>query len=646
MPLIRHHSQRSQFRSPGGALPCGERVVLRLQVEAGSDVSDVRLFAWAGSKELVRSLEEKEQQGLWRNFETWVKMPGEPGVVWYYFKLNVNGKTIYYGNNHQQLGGMGSVWEYRPPSFQISVYDPAFYPPGWMRDGIMYQIFPDRFHDGHDGALLKKRPEIRVHENWYEPPDPVVSGLPGKEICKDFFGGNLLGIEQKLDYLVELGINVLYLNPIFKAHSNHKYDTGDYTQIDPTFGDNQAFESLCAAAKERGIRIVLDGVFSHTGEDSFYFNRYGNYPDLGAYQSKDSPYASWYSFDTFPDEYECWWGVPSLPEVQEMEPSYLDFIIHSPDAVIARWLRQGASGWRLDVADELPDEFIEMLRKRVKKENPDACIIGEVWEDATNKVAYGKPRTYALGRGLDSVMNYPLRDGLLTFLRGEEPAPLLRRRMLQQQENYPPPLYYSLMNLLSSHDRPRIINALAGCDSPQTDDPAAYRLSGEEYALGRAKFKLMLCVIAHMPGMPCLYYGDEAGMQGLWDPYCRGGYPWGREDQSLLSFCREILGERKASDAMRTGFMQIYAPHEDVLCILRLIRGGVDVMGNEAQDGLVVLAINRSHETRRVLLTLDHLDIPYLYDENHQEIPCPGGVLSMELKPLSMQRLTGEGDGG
>ncbi len=645
MATVEHDSRDVFFRSPSGAVTCGTHVVLRLRVDASLEGAHAALRLWTAGEETYVEMGDAGVGGVWHTFETAIEAPAEPCLIWYHFVIRLSSGQIHYGNADDNMGGVGRVWENTPPSFQITVYDGRFAPPRWMRDGIMYQIFPDRFYDGYAGELLKRRPEIKVHKDWYEPPDRIEAERTGDNIAKDFFGGNLKGIEKKLDYLHSLNISIIYLNPVFKAHSNHKYDAGDYTQIDPTFGDNEDFRSLCAVARKKGMRVVLDGAFSHTGEDSVYFNRYGRYDSVGAYQSKDSPYYAWYKFNQFPDDYVCWWGVPTLPEVNEMHPDFLDFIIRGRDAVIARWLRMGASGWRLDVADELPDEFIAMLRARVRKEVGDACVIGEVWEDATNKVAYGQPRTYALGRGLDSVMNYPLRSALIDFLMLRERAARTRRRLLSQKENYPRPMYYSLMNLIGSHDRSRTVNVLADCESPDipAEEMGTYRMTKQQYELGAARLRLMSALIAAMPGMPSVYYGDEAGLEGLRDPYCRFAYPWGREDEALLGHFRHILSLRRRIQPLRTGELEIFAPHEDVLCLVRSIRGGLDALGIPADDGLAFLAVNRSAEPRRVVLDLSTLGVSILFAQDGQAYDCPGGVLSLSLGPMSYALLIDKG---
>ena len=260
-------------------------------------------------------------------------------------------------------------------------------------------------------------PDRTIREDW--------GGQPywrpnerGEVTNSDYFGGTLRGIEEKLPYLKSLHVTCLYLNPIFEAHSNHRYNTADYTKIDPVLGTEEDFQSLCAAAGRLGIRVMLDGVFSHTGSDSVYFNRQGRYPQPGAYQSQQSPYFSWYHFISWPEKYHSWWGFETLPEVEETDNNYNKYI-NGRQGVVRKWLKKGASGWRLDVADELPDSFLDQLTEAAKEEKPDAVVLGEVWEDATTKESYGSRRRYLLGRQLDSVMNYPFRNAVFgIFHRG------------------------------------------------------------------------------------------------------------------------------------------------------------------------------------------------------------------------------------
>jgi len=546
MVAIVHNSRDAFFRFPPGAREAGSRVILRIRT--GDAAERAWLRVWWDSAEIRRPMARRGDA-----FEVALDLPGEAGLLWYYFIVQMSGgETVLYGNAEDRLGGEGAIRAGEPPSYQITVYDPRFRTPEWMRGGIMYQIMVDRFRVGGD---VTAKPGARLHARWDEPPDNSIDPETGDNRADDFFGGNLRGIAEKLPDLACMGVTALYLNPIFEARSNHKYDTGDYMKIDPAFGDEADFIALCERAKSLGIRVLLDGVFSHTGSDSRYFNRDGNYDGAGAYQSKDSPYFGWFRFERWPEKYDCWWGFRSLPNVNEMHAGYLDFIVRGGDAVAAHWLRTGASGWRLDVADELPMPFLRALRERVKREDSHAALIGEVWEDASNKLTYGELRCYCLGDSLDGVLNYPLRDGLIGFMIGRLDAPGLCRRLESLYENYPEPFVRSLLNLLGSHDRPRAINALADDEFARAprESRRAHALGAERYSLGRERFLAAWQFLCALPGMPLMYYGDEAGAQGGDDPFCRGTYPWGREDQALLAQIRAMNRVRASSRALSSG---------------------------------------------------------------------------------------------
>jgi cyclomaltodextrinase / maltogenic alpha-amylase / neopullulanase len=590
---LKHDSWDEGFRTPQGALSMGARATLRLQAGGASGVN-LRLW-WDGQAILQPMV--KNIEGL---FEAELQIPETPGLLWYYFIVEAGGKTVFYGNAPDCLGGTGAAWDHEPPSFQITIYDPAFRAPEWMRGTVIYQIMADRFFASKPIAE-RTPPELgHWHQDWYEPPEQTI--VSGDNAANDFFGGDLEGVRQKLQYLKSLGVGAIYFNPLFRARSNHKYDTADYLEIDPTFGDEAAFRALCADAKALGLRIVLDGVFSHTGAYSRYFNLDGEYPTAGACQTTKSPYVSWYTFKKWPVDYDCWWGVKTLPNVREMDEGYLDFIIRGQDAVAAHWLKAGASGWRLDVADELPMPFLRMLRDRVKSEDPEAALIGEVWEDASNKESYGQKRTYCAGDTLDSVMNYPLRDALLGFMTGEITSMQCTRTVNHLHEVYPKDFFYSLMNLLGSHDRPRAVNVLSGAgdQSPPREKRSFKKLSGAQYALGKRRLTATWRFLCALPGMPCLYYGDEAGCQGMADPFCRGTYPWGREDKELLSDMASAIQRRNASPALRTGEMRLFTAGEDVAIVVRRIAGGRDVFGNPAPDETVLAALNRADAPRHI----------------------------------------------
>lgn len=371
----------------------------------------------------------------------------------------------------------------------------------------------------------------------------------------DFFGGDICGIEKKLPYISSLGVNCIYINPIFEAHSNHRYDTADYEKIDPLAGTEDDLKHLCKTAKEKyGISVVLDGVFSHTGCDSKYFNMYSRYDTLGAYNSKKSPYFSWYKFIKWPDDYHAWWGIKLLPEVIEDDKNYRNYIC-GKDGILRKWIRCGISGWRLDVADELPDIFLDDLRKAVKEENEDAVIIGEVWENATDKFAYGKRRKYLLGDELDSVMNYPFADAVLNFVRYGNGASFFDS-IMNIVETYPPQVLNILMNHIGTHDTERAITRLAGPDCAGRDRYWQYEhneLSKSDYIKGVSMLKMASLIQYTLPGVPSLYYGDEAGLQGMKDPFNRGCMNWKTPNEDLLRWYRRLGEIRKGSKVLKDG---------------------------------------------------------------------------------------------
>ncbi len=586
-----HNSQDTDYRSPRGAAPCGSRVRLALTVSGRPQ--NVTLRTWNGDEHIY----PMRPCGYGR-YEAFITLAKEPHLLWYdFYADDERGRRLYYGNAADHLGGEGAVYLNQPPSYQITVYDPLYDTPGYLRRGVMYQLFPDRFYRSKMPAT--DRADAVIHEDWYEKPLPYGDGKNGSNPARDFFGGDLEGIRQKLPYLKDLGITVLYLNPIFKARCNHRYDTGDYQSVDPLLGTREDFERLCREAENMGIRLLLDGVFSHTGDDSLYFNRWGHYPGRGAAQSRRSPYFSWYRFTDYPARYACWWNIETLPELNKDIPSYREFIL-GKKGVARLWVSRGASGWRLDVADELPMSFLRELRKAVRAQRPDAALLGEVWEDASNKMAYGKMRCYCAGDTLDSVMNYPLREALIRFFRNEWDAEKLVRVIRSLEENYPRPFFYSLMNLMGSHDRARILNLLVMQDyaTLPPEERGGLSLSPELKILAKERFKKLLRLVCALPGMPSLYYGDEAGMEGAADPWNRCPYPWGREDGELLQSVKELLNERVNTPVLQTGYFDISYEGKNTVVISRYLDSeGKDAFGDAAEGPNLRIRVSRDTVT-------------------------------------------------
>lgn len=503
--------------------------------------------------------------------------PQCPAALWYRFRLQTaRGEKLLCPDSS---GNRGIVSDEAQEVFRLTVYCRGFETPEWLRGKIMYQIFPDRFGFTDDGSFERG---VEYHRSLGQTPDAHESiSEPVKWLPRegendyapdDFYGGNLRGIAEKLPYLKELGVGIIYLNPIVEARSNHRYDTADYSRVDPILGTNEDYTALCEKAKALGIRIINDGVFSHTGADSVYFNRNKSYATVGAYQGEGSEFYKWFDFRAFPDDYRCWWGFKDLPEVNELDESWQDHIIKGKDSIVKKWLRLGASGWRLDVADELPDEVLSLIRSSAKEEKPDAFILGEVWEDAVTKQSYGARRNYALGYSLDSVMNYPLRRAIIDFALGKISAFELRDHLLSQKMNYPEPMYLSLMNLLSSHDVERISTALAaGADMrslPRERQLEILSSLGEEDILtGKRLHKLCAVVQYMLPGIPSLYYGDEECLQGGTDPFNRA--PFEPTISGLFDFYSKLGKIRNENEALRSGELSIETPAPDVIILRR-----------------------------------------------------------------------------
>ncbi len=460
----------------------------------------------------------------------------EQGLYYYSFNIENEGNVVC---DYLEMGAL-SQGEH-VSSFLLTVHSPDYKTPAWFKGGVMYQIFPDRFCKEGTTPDIKSRV---ARSDWGGMPE-YRPNAEGKVLNNDFFGGNFKGMQSRLPYLKDLGVTTLYLNPIFEAASNHRYDTSDYMKIDRILGDEKDFDEFLKAAENQGIKVILDGVFNHTGDDSVYFNKYGRYDGVGAYQSKESPYYSWYNFQEFPNRYSSWWGIDVLPEINENSPEYQEFIL-GKGGVLKNWLSHGIAGYRLDVADELPDFFLNKLRKSVKEEDENAIIIGEVWEDASNKIAYSQRRKYLQGDELDSVMNYPLKDGIIRYIQTGNAVELTHCvRVLVN--HYPKQTVDCLMNILGTHDTARILTVLGGICCQNKDEMAlpSANMKSCDKELAVEKLKMAAVLQYTMPGVPCVYYGDENGMEGHIDPFCRQCFDWENLNEDLIAFYQKLGKIRK-----------------------------------------------------------------------------------------------------
>ncbi|WP_130863768.1 glycoside hydrolase family 13 protein [Bacilliculturomica massiliensis] len=590
------------YKDPFGAVAAGTAIAFRTAVKWDSGKGDA--FP-AGLSQVRFAVREDGNAEQWLDMEpedfpesgkcredcgsmsfrlTW--RPPAPGLYFYRFAIGSFGAEIPQEAARTEKNAQihDTVETAETAEYQLTVYSPDFQTPDWLAGGLMYQIFPDRFAKSDSYTPPAQNKRYRMHETWGELPDcgPDENGVVWNN---DFFGGNLRGIQEKLPYLSDLGVTVIYLNPIFRAFSNHRYDTANYMEIDPMLGTEEDFASLCRAAAERGIRIILDGVFNHTGSHSIYFNKDGSFDSQGACQSRESPYYPWYTFQEYPGKYDSWWGIDTLPAVNEMEESYRDYIIRGEDSVIRHWMRLGSWGFRLDVADELPDMFIEEVRQTLKEENPRGALIGEVWEDASNKIAYGVRRRYFQGAQLDSVMNYPLKDWLIAFLSGNGDAggggpeagdgALLQDRITTLLEHYPQMCARSLMNILGTHDTERILTV--------------FRNREPSYEEARQKLFLALLAWAFLPGIPCIYYGDELGMEGGRDPMNRCCFEQDKMKTDIADFYRRLLRFRSGVDGL--GRMT-YVPGPSETGCFSFFRDGA--------GGSLYVFLNQGAEERRL----------------------------------------------
>lgn len=563
MDFIPYNSRLRYHKSPYGAVPQGTEITFRIVLPRsfGCRESVLKIHRDDGWHRDI-PMEWHCMEGM--NEEWWIIRftPDESGLYWYRFEI----RNDYSSNGITRFDSSTSRISSEGRDFQFTVYDRDFTTPDKMKGSVIYQIFPDRFCRG-EKEKFSDRPDRIIRDDWggdpcWEPSED------GKIVKYDFFGGDLKGIESRLDYIASLGVGVIYLNPIFSAVSNHRYDTADYEKIDPLLGDEKDFARLCAEAKKKGIDIVLDGVFSHTGSDSKYFNKNRTYGDGGAYNDKNSPYADWYKFSEYPDKYDCWWGVDILPEIDEENDSYIEYI----GSVLQKWQSLGASGWRLDVADELPDKFLDALRRRVKQQDPDAVIIGEVWEDASDKISYGRRRRYLQGRQLDSVMNYPFADALIEFgVTGVSEG--FNDRIEEICENYPKCVVDVLMNHIGTHDTCRILNRLGTLDGYESSHLKRYSggMTNEETERGKRLLRLVSAMQFTLPGVPSVYYGDEVGAVGGVDPFNRGCYPYGKEDRDLLEWYRFLGKIRKEHPVFIDGD---FIPVSDAMGCVAYMRAG------------------------------------------------------------------------
>ena len=598
MRLI-HNSRLPQFRTPFGAVTTGTSVSLSVILEdADPNQATLTLRTWVD--EIGESLYPMTHEG--DGIFTVELECTEPCLIWYSFICNIEGQPeVRLGAPQGRTGGEGVTYNYAEvPSFQITVYKHRENRPTWYERGMVYQIFPDRYARDENwrertlAEVEKPRKGIqrRMVEDWNEPPE-YERAEDGSIKTWDFYGGSLKGIQNDLPRIAELGFTAIYLNPIFEAASNHRYDTADYTKIDPILGTEQDFTELCEAAEKLGISIILDGVFNHTGDDSIYFNRYGNYPGVGAWQSEDSPWRDAFYFHE-DGSYDCWWGVGNMPAINESSELVRERLL-GKDGVIRKWLRAGAHGWRLDVANEINHEFWRAFRHAVRAVKEDIFLIGEIWEEAG---------IWLQGDQFDSTMNYTFSYLCRDFFgKGELSVSEFDAQMQRMIYRYPWQVSLAQMNFLDSHDIPRFLSYCNG---------------------NRKRMELAFFYLFMGVGVPSVFYGDELYIDGMKELEYRAAMDWQAvmEQQAENNRLQGNLAEkfscwialRKEHVALRKGnYRTIYC--NDMM--------GVYVFLRSFGDDKVLVFLN----TGTGSVTLTSVEVPQLQEKKIILSSCEGKLL-------------------
>lgn len=505
------------FKLPKGVVTKGTQVGFFVEIHESVSPKQVLFMCKEDNDADFTYIEmEKTQMGyvLAQNFN-------ESGHYWYNFKVVFDNYSLFINKTYDNRSYLS---DYLGESFFQSVLEKDYTCTNSMQGGIIYQIFVDRFCRVGD---VEKREPLILRDDWgggiqKNTTDPLV-------INEEVFGGNFQGVESKLDYLKNLGVTTIYLNPIGMANSSHKYDTADYMRVDPMFGSEADFKRLIDKAKEKNIQIIFDGVYNHTGSDSIYFNRYGRFDTLGAYKSKDSKFYSWYDFIDYPNEYTSWWGIDTLPSINDNCEDFQEYIT-GENGVLDKFMKLGVAGVRLDVVDEINDQFVKKISDRVHKYGDDKVVMGEVWEDASIKISYDTRRKYFVNGELNSVMNYPVKESILTYIKTGDTTDFVSTcRMLQN--NYPKVVQDNLMNFLGTHDTGRFFSELL--TATNGDRKKATKL-----------MKIASTLMFTVSGVPSIFYGDEYGMENN-DGSSRGCFDWKNYKNEIFDWYTKLTKIRK-----------------------------------------------------------------------------------------------------
>ncbi len=577
----------SSKNSPSGnqTFPKGSKIEITLS----GDTECSNAWFYLGNDERVLVQKEVEVKCSASSFSCAViveteSLPLPDGLYFCHFEFVSNGMRFYTAFDH--LNNCYAETNFVNET-QILVYEEKYMSPEWFGGGVMYQIFPDRFAKGGE---VTKREDAVYNDDW-ENGIPEYPSLRGDSFPNNtHFGGTLYGVAEKLPYLVSLGVSCIYLNPIFEAFSNHKYDTADFLSVDKSFGGDEALAFLIEKAHKNGIKVILDGVFNHVGNDSIYFDAYNKYGNGACSKGKSSPYYEWFSFNEFPNVYESWWGIKNLPRTVRCE-SYVSFIT---DNVIPKYMKMGIDGWRLDVADELESGFLDNIVFAIKSHKPDAIVIGEVWEDASNKIAYNERKRYFCGRQLDSVTNYPIRNAVIEFVKYAN-AELLVQTVNTLYRNYPPHKLACVMNFLGSHDTERIATVLGGQPDMGEDNAvlAVKRMTERERESAKELLKQAYLLLASLPGVPCIYYGDEIALEGYHDPFNRRPFPSNGFNDEYSDFFKAVNRIRRNEPLFEAQELTAKVIGDGAVHIVRTQDGKrLHILANMSENAIDISGIN------------------------------------------------------
>lgn len=615
---MRHSITKISTHDYGGTY----KVSLRIPFEKGW-IEHVKFYIWRFGEQRVFDMKWTRNENNYAFFEATVDLENCP-LYHYYFSYYANGKSQYYKDEKKKVTGDTTIL--REECYKKSV---NFDAPDWAKGAVAYQIFPDRFNKGKE-TVMAPMARRRIHENWYELPilEPDVGGIYNN----DFFGGNFRGIMEKIPYIADLGVDIVYFNPIVRSQSTHRYDTADYFQPDPYLGTVEELKQMIDEFHKFGIKVIFDGVFNHTGNDSIYFNQYGTYDSVGAYQSLESPYRDFYEFDE-KGKVHGWWGFETLPTISKNNPKFMDMVCGN-GGVIDVWCSWGIDGIRLDVMDELPDHHIMGINRAMQRNKPNNFIIyGEVWENAMRK-----GRSYINDKEAHSVMNYFLMDPLLRYyMYGDTHK--LDRALREILTEYPIETIQTLMNSTSTHDTSRFIEFFScnvfkynGKDywdidwhgmseKERIEWQKNHKLTHEQYEHGKTVMKSYVTALAFMPGMFTIFYGDEVGVQGIGNLLNRATYPWGHEDLELLEFYKKLIKSRKSEEFLRKADMRVIKIDQNQFVFERY----------DDNEQAIVIASRVDHETQ-IAIPEEYKDAKIVFSngENSKNTLAPYGAIVLK----------------